>query len=102
HGNEQAPQSLVLIEDDYIDFLINTSRSEYMLPLAVSRALTGHTLLFVGYSIADWNFRVLLGSLTQNLGSGSRRLNVAVMPPPKGDEAVKTQEYLTEYYDEMN
>ena len=103
HGNDQEPQSLVLIEDDYIDFLINTSQKEYTLPLTVKRALTGQSLLFIGYSIADWNFRVLLGSLNQNLGSGSQRLNVAVMPPPKGpeNESVKTQEYLTKYYEEI-
>ena len=104
HGNEQTPDSLVLIEDDYIEFLINTSQAEYALPLPIKRALVATSMLFVGYSIADWNFRVLLGSLNNYKSVGSYRLNVAVMPLPKGNDAeVKNiEDYLTRYYRELN
>lgn len=100
HGNEEAPESLVLTEDDYIDFLIEAGPGGYAPPPPIQRALTGSSLLFIGYSIADWNFRVLLGSLNRYKPAGARRLNVAVMPPPSGTEAEqpKVQDYLTRFY----
>jgi hypothetical protein len=102
HGSDQLVDSLVLTEDDYIDFLVNMAQEEFELPPVVARALTGSSLLFVGYSIADWNFRVLLNSLNRYKSPGQRRLNVAVMKKPDwGVDPGQVQDYLTRYYADM-
>jgi hypothetical protein len=104
HGNEQVPQSMVLIEDDYIDFLLNTSQPEYSLPLPVSRSLLDTSLLFIGYGMNDWNFRVLLGSIHRDRPLGIERLNVAVIPKPKATKGAEsaTEAYLTKHFQTLN
>jgi hypothetical protein len=64
----------------------------------------GTSLLFIGYRIADWNFRVLLRGLSRFLDKSLRRLNVAVMLPPERSETTEqhVQDYLTEYYQNID
>lgn len=104
HGHLPVADSLVLTEDDYMDFLVNISTDPDLIPAPISRALTGSSLLFIGYRITDWNFRVLLRSFDRLMEQSVARLNVAVMPPPGGpDEAKqKTQDYLTRYYENID
>ena len=96
-------QSRGLTEDDYMDFLVNNSTDGDLIPLRLpgrSRAL----LLFIGYRITDWNFRVLLRSFARFMESAVTRLNVAVMLVPAGSEAAKqkAQDYLTKYYENID
>jgi hypothetical protein len=100
HGGVPVAESLVLTEDDYIDFLMNISADSNLIPAPIARALTGSSLLFIGYRISDWNFRVLLRSFDRLAESSVSRLNVAVMPAPTGYDKVneKIQDYLTKYY----
>ena len=104
HGHAPVAESLVLTEDDYMDFLVNISVGEELLPPVVQKALTGTSLLFVGYRIADTNFRVLLRSLLRFMEQGVRRTQYAVMLPPAGSAEVrqKAQDYLTAYYDQID
>lgn len=53
HGHFDVPESLVLTEDDYFTFLIATSSDRKLLPHQVSGAVSGTTLMFVGYRLAD-------------------------------------------------
>ncbi len=63
YGLEDYPQTLVLSEDDYINFLLAVVEDTNMLnpkvPLYVRRALGESQLLLIGYRLADWDFRVL-------------------------------------------
>jgi hypothetical protein len=104
HGYNPIAESLVLTEDDYMDFLVNISRNDQLLPAPIQKALTGSSLLFIGYRIADWNFRVLLRSLAGFLESGLKRTHFAVIPPPPGAEAMeqKAQDYLSQYYENID
>lgn len=104
HGYNPIAESLVLTEDDYMDFLVNISRNDQLLPKPIQKALTGSSLLFIGYRIADWNFRVLLRSLAGFLESGLRRTHFAVITPPTAAEAMKqkAQDYLSEYYENID
>lgn len=107
HGHYQTPESLVLTEDDYLDFLVNISSEEYKLPSRIQRALTGASLLFIGYNPTDWDFRVLFRGLVAATESSLRRISVTVqLPPvPNGTPAVtqeKVQKYLNEYFDEVD
>jgi hypothetical protein len=63
HGYDKEPDSIVLTEDDYLKFMINLARDPALLPPLVQAAISASTLLFVGYRLADWNFRVLFQML---------------------------------------
>lgn len=88
HGHWDLPESMVATEDDYFDFLVNVSRDlgtsptdfskKSILPPRVRRALTGSSLLFVGYSLADVNFRVILRGLVESLSAAQRQLSLSV------------------------
>jgi hypothetical protein len=51
--------SYVLTEDDYIEYMVHAARSEF-LPAALRARLSKSGLLFLGYSMRDWNMRLLL------------------------------------------
>lgn len=103
HGHKDRIESIVLTEDDYLDFLVNISRDTRLLPARIQEALTGASLLFVGYRLADWNFRVIFRGLVTQMESSLRRINVAVQLPPSTDDAERAaQTYLTEYFDDIN
>jgi hypothetical protein len=104
HGYIPLAESLVLTEDDYMDFLVNVASDPNLIPPQIARALTGTSLLFLGYRIADWNFRVLLRSFARFMERSQARLNVAVMLAPSADESIqqKVQEYLTKYYENID
>ena len=93
HGYDDLAESLVLTEDDYLDFLVSLSRQEELLPVPVKRALAVDSLLFIGYSLADWNLRVILRGLRIR-----SRMSIAVLLPPTETASDKAQEYMTRYY----
>jgi len=102
HGHQDRIESLVLTEDDYLDFLVCISRDQTLLPPRVERALTGASLLFIGYRLADWNFRVIFRGLVTNKPVSQRRISVAVqLPPAVTDVEQNAQKYLTEYFDDI-
>lgn len=105
HGQIEAPESLVLTEDDYLSFLVNISSSEYELPPRIQRALTNSSLLFVGFRPGDWDFRVLFRGLIAATEKGLRRISVTVQLPPLPEGTAepakeKIQRYLSNYYDQ--
>jgi hypothetical protein len=104
HGYSPVYESLVLTEDDYLDFLVNISKDERLLPPPIQQALMGSSLLFIGYRIADWNFRVLFRSLARFMETGVRRTHFAVITPPSTTEALKqkAQDYLSKYYENID
>jgi len=79
-GNDDDPRSLVLTEDDYLDYLSRISRDhEYLLPASVSAALARTTLLFLGYDLRDLDLKIILRGLLSHLdAAGWDRLHVAV------------------------
>jgi hypothetical protein len=78
HGRLGLPESLVLTEDDYLDFLVAISRDPGLLPHPIQRALASTSLLFVGYRLADWDFRVIHRGLVAATEASLRRLSVTV------------------------
>jgi hypothetical protein len=67
HGYLEKPNSIVVTEDDYIDFTVSlarrTDKRNPVLSHFVRRALGNTNLLYIGYSLEDWNFRVLMRHL---------------------------------------
>jgi hypothetical protein len=107
HGHDGLPESLVLTEDDYLDFLVNISRDQYLLPPRIQQALAGTSLLFIGYRLADWSFRVLFRGLITSMEPSLRRISVTVQLPPKpidGSDITqqRAQAYLDKYFDKID
>jgi hypothetical protein len=101
HGYDAVPESLVLTEDDYLDFLVNIGRRSDLLPDAIKGALGGSSLLFLGYSLQDLNFRVLFRSLVTYLEKSVAKTHISVqLRPMNGDQTRQDAavRYLDKYY----
>jgi hypothetical protein len=102
-GKLSEPDSLVLTEDDYFDHLIRATSNKELIPKPVRRALTDAALLFLGFHLDDWNFRVLFRSIMSQAG-GARRLNyahvAAQIDPEEGRilEPKGARQYLEKYF----
>lgn len=87
-GRLDQPASVVLTEDDYFEYLIGITRNDDLLPMSVQEALTKKALLFLGFRLEDWDFRVLLRSLLSFEGKELRLrdeiVNIAVQLEPEG------------------
>ena len=85
HGQvERTPsrewESFVVTEDDYIDYLAQTDVGAAV-PVSLAATLRRSHFLFLGYTMADWNLRVILHRLW-----GDQPLSYhswAVQPEPK-------------------
>jgi hypothetical protein len=94
HGADTEPQSMVLTEDDYVDFLVRSQRDPKILPHQVVRALSHTSLLFMGYSLTDWTFRVLFRGIVCSLPNSLQQRHVAVQLPRGSSE----EAYLSKYF----
>lgn len=108
HGDINTPQSMVLTEKDYFDFVINTNKREEerdMYPSLLRTELGNSSLLFIGYTLEDINFRAIFqGFLTflDSLGK-NRKLSIAIQLPPQISKKgqVRMQKYLEKYTRDM-
>ncbi len=99
--NEQ--DSIVLTEDDYFDFLIGVTGNKDLIPPVVRRALTDTALLFLGFQMDEWNFRVLFRSILSLQGGGRRDRYAhiaAQIEPEEGRllEPTRARRYLENYF----
>ncbi len=67
-GNLDDPQSLVLSEDDHFDFLTGFFRYKDHIPGVVRAAMATTALMFVGFRLDDWSFRVLFRAIMNQEG----------------------------------
>ena len=81
-GTPDEPQSLVVSENDLLDFLIAVVAERPPLPNSLSRALQrqGVSLLFVGFGIRHWYLRVLLKALIRSVLFGRSGDAIALEP----------------------
>ena len=61
-SDEREWESFVITEDDYIDYLAQ-SEVAAVVPVALGAKLRRSHFLFLGYTMADWNLRLLLNRL---------------------------------------
>jgi len=61
-GPEREWESFVVTEDDYIEYLANSDVAT-ALPVVLAAKLRRSHFLFLGYTMADWNLRVILNRL---------------------------------------
>lgn len=97
-----VPESLVLTEDDFFDFLIATSTYKLM-PALVRGSLTDSALLFLGFRLDDWTFRVLFRLIMSLEGSAGMRKysHVGVQVSPEEHslaDVERARSYLERYF----
>jgi len=105
HGVYKEPKSLVLTEDDYLDFLVAISKEQNLLPPRIQEAFTGASLLFLGYSIADWDFRVLFRILAEyiEISLGRKHISVQLVTGDLSEaQKEKAQKYLDHYFAKLD
>jgi hypothetical protein len=97
--------SLVLTQDDYFEWLtawIGDRKEE--IPAPVRKALTNRSLLFLGYRLDDWDFRVVFQAIKSFPGGMRNRnhqhIGVQLKPENQLIEPEVAQRYLESYFDE--
>jgi hypothetical protein len=106
-GQMREPDSMVLTEDNYFDYLIGVTSNKDLIPAVVRRALADTALLFLGFQIDDWNFRVLFRSIINREGRNrrSRYAHVAVQINPEEGrilEPERARRYLESYFEDVD
>lgn len=102
-GTVDEPDSLVLTEDDYFAYLIGVTSNNDLIPEYVRRALVDTALLFLGFRLDEWDFRVLFSSIMQRQGRQRRGRYAhigAQVNPEEGRilEPERAREYLESYF----
>jgi SIR2-like domain/TIR domain len=100
HGDIKNPWSMVLTEKDYFDFVIKTNKEEAQdIPPVLRREIATSSLLFVGYSVEDIDFRTIFQGFLTFLEIKKREPSVAVQLPPQFSKKAKAkmQRYLEQY-----
>lgn len=98
-GTDQDPESMVLTEDDHLDYLARISHDqEVFLPASVNALLAKNTLLFLGYRLQDLDLKVILrGLLTYLALTKYDRMQFAVqIETEKQDTSVQRE--VTDYF----
>ncbi len=106
YGFYKVPESLVITKNDYRNFFAAISREDQnLLPPRIQEAFTRTSLLFLGYKIADWDFKVLFRLLYGYLEKSISKTHLSVQLVP-GDvseaKKEKAQAYLDHYFSELN
>jgi hypothetical protein len=73
---------IIITEDDYIHFLTVAGMKEIGVPRLITSRITPNTLLFLGYSLEDWDFRTIHRGLVKTLSSHRKRQSFAIQKNP--------------------
>lgn len=101
-GFVAKPDTVVLTEDDYLDFLI--AAADYkLIPRVVRGTVVKSSLLFLGFNLDDWSFRVLFRLIMALDGSAQLddfthvgvQIDPSENPWANPDEA---RDYLRQYF----
>lgn len=81
HGSIETPGSLVITRSDYVRYLANMYDADRGMPEYFYKTMIpACTLLFLGYSLQDWNFMVIWeGVLAKYRNTGVKRKSFALV-----------------------
>jgi hypothetical protein len=84
---------IIITEDDYIDFLTVHEKDSVKIgvPNLIRKNITPSTLLFLGYSLQDWDFRTIYRGLVERLNKHQARKSFAIQHNPP--------EYWVDYWE---
>lgn len=107
YGLERYHSTLVLSEDDYLDFLVKVTQdrdsSHPLIPLALRSALSVSSLILLGYRLHDWDFRALFrGVINSRPIESNRPLSMLIQLTPGEQYHIQNdkeaREYLETYF----
>jgi hypothetical protein len=105
-GLEDYPHTLVLSEDDFMNFLIavaeDINTQNPIVPLKLRQALAESPLLLLGYRLRDWDFRVLFRFILRfrREDLSPRGMVIQLKPNRKSLGTIeKAIQYLNNYFD---
>jgi SIR2-like protein len=78
----QEINRLILTEEDYIQFLSIVGRQDLGMPTLISEKMINGTILFLGYSLQDWDFRTIYKTLIEPLPEKQRPKSFAIQKNP--------------------
>jgi len=109
HGHMAWPASLVVTEDDYFEFLLNLAKaSPSLITPRIQRVFGAGSLLFLGYKLSDWDFRVLFRLLADYLKIPEYKHIAVQLSPMSGAQAADATKaanaarYLGSYFGTRN
>jgi hypothetical protein len=102
-GHISVPNSVVFAEDRYFDYLIGITLNKRLIPSFVRAALNNTSLLFLGFQMDDWEFRVFFRYLMAQEGRELLKFysHAAVQIEPEEERILdikRARNYLEEYF----
>lgn len=92
--NDKRNDAYLITEEDYVDFLGRTGNS-YILPPYLASLMEGKAFLFLGYSLTDWNVRVILRKIIKE--NPDRRIWAIVNGQSAAEQELWQARYLKIY-----
>ncbi len=100
-GHELYPESIVLSEDDHLDFLSALAKdhnaTQPILPPRLRAFITQSSLILLGYRLRDADFRVLFRGLINSTPDAKRPYSLAIQVDPRARGAIVSTEALINY-----
>lgn len=84
HGDIDSRSSIVITDEDYIQFILRMSDKENYnpIPQSFTDALTTKSILFIGYRLMDYNLRLLFKTLRWGRDPITLPRNYSIDPAP--------------------
>ena len=110
-GYEEVPSSLLLSEDDYLEFFKSIARdrtntSQPIIPSYLRDHLSNSSLIMLGYRLAEWDFRVLFRGVIPLYIETQRYKSLAIQLEPQQQNGIadikNIEKYLKAYFDKAN
>lgn len=98
-GSDEQIKSLIVTEDHYLDFLTHTLTRKERIPYAIRGKLAESVLLFLGYNLYDWEFRVVMRGLVATVDFKYAYKHVAVQLEDVSEaDAEAVRSFLQQYF----
>jgi len=102
-GHLSVPDSMVLTEDDYFDFLRGITSNKDLIPPRVRSALTNASTMFLGFQLDDWPFRIFFHSMMnpETLRMRARYSHIGVqveLDETRNISPKRARKYLEKYF----
>src|SRR5882724_4690293 len=100
HGTVEKLQTMIVTEDDVVEFLACAFVGEPPLPSSLKALFKDSSILLVGYGLKDWNIRVLLRAIRgERRSGGSDMYSFAIQKCPTEEGLAQEWETCVFYWD---
>ena len=103
-GSDEEPDSLVVTEDQHLDFLVRISAEPERIPAPIWATLSNTSLMFLGFRQNDLGFRVITRGLVATRPRRQRIKHIGVQIDPVGvtiADLAAAQYFLQQYFQDI-